>query len=154
MSRLGHVAVRVQDMDRAKAFYQALGLRLTWDAEDWAYLQSPANGDGVALLSPASTAAGPHFAFHYDERAQVDEVHDRLEAEGHTVGPVHDHRDGTASFYMKDPEGNWLELLYEPASGIPSNVGETPIPPQQPASPPSSPAASPTASPLASPAAE
>ena len=154
MSRLGHVAVRVQDMDRAKAFYQALGLRLTWDAEDWAYLQSPANGDGVALLSPAYTAAGPHFAFHYDERAQVDVVHDRLEAEGHTVGPVHDHRDGTASFYMKDPEGNWLELLYEPASGIPSNVGEPPIPPQQPASPTASPAASPTASPLASPAAE
>ena len=154
MSRLGHVAVRVQDMDRAKAFYQGLGLRLTWDAEDWAYLQSPTNGDGVALLSPAYTAAGPHFAFHYDERAQVDAVHDRLEAEGHTVGPVHDHRDGTASFYMKDPEGNWLELLYEPASGIPSNVGEPPIPPQQAASPTASPPASPTAPPTASPAAE
>jgi len=134
MSRLGHVAVRVQDMDRAKAFYQALGLRLTWDANDWAYLQSPANGDGIALLSPAYTAAGPHFAFHYDERSEVDGVHDRLEAEGHSVGPVHDHRDGTSSFYMKDPDGNWLELLYEPAAGIPSNVGAEPIPPLRPAS--------------------
>ncbi len=132
MSRLGHVAVRVQDMDRAKAFYQALGLRLTWDAEDWAYLQSPANGDGIALLSPAYTAAGPHFAFHYAERCEVDRVHDQLEAEGHSVGPVHDHRDGTASFYLKDPEGNWLELLYEPAVGIPSNVGEAAIPPWRP----------------------
>ncbi len=138
MSRLGHVAVRVQDMDRAKAFYQALGLRLTWDANDWAYLQSPANGDGIALLSPAYTAAGPHFAFHYDERSEVDGVHDRLEAEGHSVGPVHDHRDGTASFYMKDPDGNWLELLYEPAAGIPSNVGAEPIPPLRPASTPES----------------
>jgi catechol 2,3-dioxygenase-like lactoylglutathione lyase family enzyme len=129
MSRLGHVAVRVQDMARAKAFYQALGLRLTWDADDWAYLQSPANGDGIALLSPAYTAAGPHFAFHYEERAEVDQVHDRLEAQGHSVGPVHDHRDGTASFYLQDPEGNWLELLYEPAAGIPSNVGAAAIPP-------------------------
>jgi catechol 2,3-dioxygenase-like lactoylglutathione lyase family enzyme len=118
MSRLGHVAVRVQDMARAKAFYQSLGLRLTWDADDWAYLQAPGNGDGIALLSPAYTAAGPHFAFHYEERSEVD-------AE---MGPVHDHRDGTASFYMKDPEGNWLELLYEPAAGIPSNVGAEPIP--------------------------
>ena len=127
-SRLGHVAVRVQDMERAKAFYQSMGLRLTWDAEDWAYMQSPGNGDGIALLSPTYTAAGPHFAFHYTERSEVEAVHDRLEAAGHRVGPVHDHRDGTASFYLQDPEGNWLELLYEPAAGIPSNVGAAAIP--------------------------
>ena len=45
------------------------------------------------------------------------------------MGPVHDHRDGTASFYLQDPEGNWLEMLYEPEAGIPSNVeGQEPIP--------------------------
>lgn len=128
MTRLGHVAVRVQDMERAKRFYERLGLRLTWDAEDWAYMQSPGNGDGIALLSPAYTAAGPHFAFHFSDRAEVDAVHDRLEAAGHRVGPVHDHRDGTASFYLQDPEGNWLEMLYEPSAGIPSNVGAAAIP--------------------------
>ncbi len=128
MTRLGHVAVRVQDMERAKRFYEGLGLRLTWDAKDWAYMQSPANGDGIALLSPAYTAAGPHFAFHFSDRADVQAVHDRLEAAGHRVGPVHDHRDGTSSFYLQDPEGNWLEMLYEPAAGIPSNVGAAAIP--------------------------
>jgi catechol 2,3-dioxygenase-like lactoylglutathione lyase family enzyme len=121
--RLGHVALRVSDMERAKAFYTALGLRLTWDAADWAYLQSPVTGDGVALLSPAYRAAGPHFAFHLEDRAAVDAVHAQLTASGHPVGPVHDHRDGTASFYLQDPEGNWLEILYEPPSGIPSNTG-------------------------------
>ena len=30
--------------------------------------------------------------------------------------------DGTASFYMKDTEGNWLEMLYVPPEGIQSNV--------------------------------
>jgi catechol 2,3-dioxygenase-like lactoylglutathione lyase family enzyme len=65
VTRLGHVAVRVKDMARAKTFYESLGLRLTWDAEDWAYLQSPITGDGIALLSPSYTAAGAHFAFHY-----------------------------------------------------------------------------------------
>ncbi len=128
MTRLGHVAVRVQDMARAMAFYRALGLRVTWEADDWAYLQSPDTGDGIALLSPAYTAAGPHFAFHYTSRDEVDAVHDQLRSAGHRVGPVHDHRDGTASFYLQDPDGNWLEMLYEPAGGIPSNVGATAIP--------------------------
>lgn len=127
--RLGHVALRVHDMERAKAFYQSLGLRLTWDAADWAYLQSPLNGDGIALLSPEYKAAGPHFAFHFHDRSEVDRVHAQLVAAGHRCGPVHDHRDGTASFYLQDPEGNWLELLYEPAAGIPSNVaGQAAIP--------------------------
>lgn len=122
VSRLGHVALRVQDIERAKAFYLALGLRLTWDAHDWAYLQSPDTADGIALLSPDYKAAGPHFAFHLSDRAQVDALRDQLEAAGHRCGPVHDHRDGTASFYLQDPEGNWLELLYEPSTGIPSNI--------------------------------
>lgn len=128
LHRLGHVALRVQDMGRAKAFYQALGLRLTWDADDWAYLQSPVTGDGIALLSPAYTAAGPHFALHTADRAEVDRVREQLVAAGHSCGPVHDHRDGTASFYLQDPEGNWLEMLYEPAEGLPSNIGAAPIP--------------------------
>ena len=134
LHRLGHVALRVQDMGRAKAFYQALGLRLTWDADDWAYLQSPVTGDGIALLSPAYTAAGPHFALHTADRAEVDRVREQLVAAGHSCGPVHDHRDGTASFYLQDPEGNWLEMLYEPAAGIPSNTGSasivSPLPPR------------------------
>lgn len=127
IQRLGHVALRVTDMERAKAFYTALGLRLTWDASDWAYLQSPASGDGVALLSPDYRAAGPHFAFHFDSRADVEAVHAQLVASGHPVGPLHDHRDGTASFYLQDPEGNWLEVLYEPPAGIPTNTGADPI---------------------------
>ena len=120
-SWLGHVALRVQDMERAKRFYAAMGLELTWDASDWAYLQRPGGGDGIALLSPEYKAAGPHFAFHFSSRDQVEAEHARLQAAGVPVGELHDHRDGTASFYLQDPEGNWLELLYEPAAGIGSN---------------------------------
>jgi len=126
--RLGHVALRVQEIGRAIAFYEWLGLRLTWRADDWAYLQWPDSGAGIALLSPSYTAAGPHVALHVQERAAVDRERERLLAAGHSCGPVHDHRDGTASFYLQDPEGNWLELLYEPPAGIPSNVpGQRPI---------------------------
>jgi catechol 2,3-dioxygenase-like lactoylglutathione lyase family enzyme len=76
----------------------------------------------LALLSPSYKAAGPHFAFHFRDRSEVDAVHAQLVAAGRSCGPVHDHRDGTASFYLQDPEGNWLEMLYEPPGGIPSNL--------------------------------
>ena len=128
VQRLGHVALRVADMERAKRFYSQLGLQLTWDAADWAYMQSPHNGDGVALLSPDYRAAGPHTAFHVDDRDSLAAMHDQLSQAGHSVGPIHDHRDGTASFYLQDSESNWLEILYEPPGGIPSNVGAAPIP--------------------------
>lgn len=119
----------MQDIQRAVGFYLALGLRLTWQADDWAYLQWPDSGAGIALLSPDYTAAGPHLALHVHDRAAVDVLRDQLLADGHRCGPVHDHRDGTASFYLQDSEGNWLELLYEPPGGIPSNIpGQSPIP--------------------------
>lgn len=121
VERLGHVAIRVEDMDRAVAFYSRLGMEMVWKADDWCYLEATKSRDGLALLGPNYKAAGPHFAFHFKDRAEVDVVHDQLKASGVAVGAVHDHRDGTASFYLRDPEGNWLEMLYEPPGGIPSN---------------------------------
>ena len=44
-----------------------------------------------------------------------------LKNQGVKVGALHDHRDGTSSFYLKDTEGNWLEMLYHPSTGIPTN---------------------------------
>jgi hypothetical protein len=29
---------------------------------------------------------------------------------------MHEHRDGTASFYGRDLDNNWFEYLYEPAT--------------------------------------
>ena len=98
-------------------------MRLVWKADDWCYLEAGPGRDGLALLGPDYKAAGPHFAFHFHDRAEVDVVHDQLKQAGVFVGSVHDHRDGTASFYFKDPDGNWLEMLYEPPGGIPSNCG-------------------------------
>ncbi|QNI86151.1 glyoxalase/Bleomycin resistance /Dioxygenase superfamily protein [Synechococcus sp. PROS-7-1] len=121
MERLGHVAIRVEDMDRAVAFYSQLGMEMVWNADDWCYMEAAKSRDGLALLGPNYKAAGPHFAFHFRDRAEVDAVHAQLKASGVAVGAVHDHRDGTASFYLRDPEGNWLEMLYEPPGGIPSN---------------------------------
>ena len=121
VQRLGHIAIRVKDMDRARSFYIGLGMKLVWQDEDWCYLEAGSGRDGLALLGPGYKAAGPHFAFHFSERSEVDAVHEQLKNAGVEIGDIHDHRDGTASFYLKDPEGNWFEMLYHPPAGIPSN---------------------------------
>ena len=121
VERWGHVAIRVEDRERGVAFDSQLGMEMVWKADDWCYLEAVKSRDGLALLGPNYKAAGPHFAFHFRDRSEVDVVHDQLKASGVAVGAVHDHRDGTASFYLRDPDGNWLEMLYEPPGGIPSN---------------------------------
>ena len=119
--RLGHVAIRVDDVDRAKNFYLSLGMKLVWDDTDWCYLETEESKDGLALLGPSYKAAGPHFAFHFTNKDQIVRIHDSLKDQGMKVGALHDHRDGTSSFYLKDTEGNWLEMLYHPLDGIPTN---------------------------------
>tara|TARA_Y100000766_G_scaffold159713_1_gene137241 strand:- start:594 stop:986 length:393 start_codon:yes stop_codon:yes gene_type:complete len=122
VQRIGHIALRVKDLERAKSFYIKLGMTLIWDDKDWCYLEAGKNKDGLALLSPSYKTAGPHFAFHFEDKEEVVNIQSNLKESGTKVGPVHEHRDGTASFYMQDTEGNWLEMLYVPPNGIQSNT--------------------------------
>ncbi len=121
VERLGHVAIRVDNVERAKTFYLSLGMKLVWDDPDWCYLEAVPSNDGLALLGPGYKAAGPHFAFHFNDHDELQKAHKQLLHSGVHVGALHSHRDGTSSFYLKDPAGNWLEMLYHPQEGIPSN---------------------------------
>ena len=58
----------------------------------------------------------------FDDKKEVKKIHHDLKISGRDVGEIHEHRDGTASFYMQDTEGNWLEMLYVPTGGIKSNI--------------------------------
>ncbi|PZO59266.1 MAG: glyoxalase [Phormidesmis priestleyi] len=121
MKRLGHVAVCVEDVAKAAEFYQNLGMKLVWQDSDWAYLK--AGNDGLALMSPEYDQAGPHFGFVFSDRADIDTAYEKLKADGVKVGKIHDHRDGTASFYGRDPFGNWFEYLYEPDDLFDKKIG-------------------------------
>jgi catechol 2,3-dioxygenase-like lactoylglutathione lyase family enzyme len=112
LKRLGHVAICVQDIPKAAAFYENLGMTLVWKDRDWAYLK--AGEDGLALLSPNYDQAGPHFGFIFGDRREMESAYSQLKADGVHVSEVHEHRDGTASFYGRDLDGNWFEYLYEP----------------------------------------
>jgi catechol 2,3-dioxygenase-like lactoylglutathione lyase family enzyme len=112
LKRLGHVAVRVQDIPKAVQFYQQLGMELAWQDRDWAYLK--AGQDGLALLSPDYESADAHFGFVFSDREELAAHHAQLSESGFRVGAIHDHRDGTASFYGRDLDNNTFEFLYEP----------------------------------------
>lgn len=109
LTRLGHVAVCVKDVQVAVDFYTRLGMEVAWQDEDWAFVK--AGGDGLALLGPKYASAGPHFGFVLDDPEAMERFYEQLAAEGATVTTIHEHRDGTSSFYARDLDGNTFEFL-------------------------------------------
>ena len=56
VNRIGHIALRVENLERAKSFYIKLGMNLVWDDKDWSYLEAGKGKDGLALLGPSYKA--------------------------------------------------------------------------------------------------
>jgi catechol 2,3-dioxygenase len=123
--RVGHVHLRVADLDRALAFYRdALGFGVTADGR--------AHGLDMVLLAAGDyhhhvglntwdTDGGPpppghtglyHVAFLYPDRRELGLAVQRLLDHGHPVGHGTDHG-GTVSVYLSDPDGNGVELYYD-----------------------------------------
>lgn len=56
-----------------------------------------------------------HFGFIAVSEAGVDEIAAKMKTAGVPIlKPVKKHRDGSYSFYMADPDGNVIQILYEP----------------------------------------
>jgi catechol 2,3-dioxygenase-like lactoylglutathione lyase family enzyme len=122
---LWHLALRVKDLKRSRAFYEELfGMKAVWEPDaDNLYLSS--GRDNLALhqipaadLAQYESARGQrldHLGFVVDSPASVDRLFARIEQAG--VPIVHrpkQHRDGSYSFYAADPDGNTVQILYEP----------------------------------------
>ena len=106
IGKLGHVAICVKDMDRAVAYYMSLGFNCEWESDDWSYFE-----EGIALLGPGYNRADPHFAMNVENEDEMNEVRDKLIGMGYECAKPYKHRDGTVSFYTRDPEGNQLEFI-------------------------------------------
>ena len=124
--RVGHVHLRVADLDRAIAFYRdALGFRLVVDGRtagvDVVFLAAGDYHHHIGLNTWESAGATPpppghtglyHVAFVYPDRRELGKAVQRLI--DHGVEPDHatDHG-GTVSVYLDDPDGNGVELYYD-----------------------------------------
>jgi catechol 2,3-dioxygenase-like lactoylglutathione lyase family enzyme len=122
---LRHLALRVRDIRKAKDFYlRIFGMKVVWEPDPQnCYLSS--GTDNLALHEapaapaegPASTLASPldHFGFIASDPHVVDAW--ALWAEQNGVAIVKapkQHRDGSYSCYLADPDGNTIQILYEP----------------------------------------
>ena len=116
---LRHLALKVADVDRAVEYYaRVFGMRIVWQPDpDNAYLSSGC--DNLALHREshrgASDTALDHLGFIVPTIAEVEAAWAWAQAEHLDVAhPFKHHRDGSASFYLRDPDGNVIQVLYEP----------------------------------------
>src|SRR5690242_11798700 len=124
---LRHLALKVADVERSKEFYsRVFGMKLVWQPDpDNAYLSSGC--DNLALHRGAhggtEAQALDHLGFIVPSIADVEAGWEWAQAHQlAVVHPLRHHRDGSVSFYIRDPDGIVIQLLYEPAIS-PQSIG-------------------------------
>ena len=119
------VTLGVSDYERAKSFYEALGWRVTWEAEETSFFE--ANGVVLVLWSREKLAAdmgirdespgwgGIALAHNVGSR---EEVHDVIELARRHGGEIT--REPAETFYggyagvFRDPDGHVWEIAWNP----------------------------------------
>jgi len=122
---LRHLALRVRDIGKSKDFYlHVFGMKVVWEPDPKnCYLSS--GDDNLALheitepsqYSGSRTDAAPldHFGFIADAPQTVDAWAGWAAQNGVTMLKApKQHRDGSYSCYLADPDGNTIQILYQP----------------------------------------
>jgi catechol-2,3-dioxygenase len=127
LERIGHCALRVRDVERAKRFYtQVLGFQfMEQDADHGGVFMSlPSDGHTIdvspvddpeadILASEGHDRVGLiHIAFKVGSYQALKEAYETLLAHGVEVNRLMDHV-SQRSIYFSDPDGNGLEIYYE-----------------------------------------
>lgn len=117
MQGLRHLALYVSDVDRSVEFYCSLfGMQVEWRPDpDNAYLTG--GTDNLALHSGTVAAKTnlDHLGFVVPTMQAVDDWETRVRDLGYEpFAPAKTHRDGARSFYLADPDGHVIQLLYHP----------------------------------------
>ena len=117
-----HIAIKVKDVGRSKAFYQEiLGMQVVWEPDPKnVYLSSGPDNLALHELGPeaASEIAAEHldhFGFVAESAERVRQLEEEFRRRGvRIVNSFKVHRDGSASFYFTDPDGILIQILYAP----------------------------------------
>ncbi len=120
---IGHVHLKVADLERALAFYcGVLGFELTQRyGREAAFLSAGDYHHHIGLNTWESRGGSPplsgttglyHFAILYPTRASLAEAFRRLQAAGVELEGAADHGVSEA-LYLRDPDGNGVELYWD-----------------------------------------
>lgn len=120
---IGHVHLKVADLERALAFYcGVLGFELTTRyGTEAAFLSAGGYHHHLGLNTweskggsppPSGTTGLYHVAIRYPDRATLADAFRRLEAAGIALQGAADHGVSEA-LYLQDPDGNGLELYHD-----------------------------------------
>ncbi|MFC7155693.1 VOC family protein [Halomarina halobia] len=118
-SRLGHVHLKVRDLDRAIGFYEAvLGLSVGERLPSFAFLSFGEHHHDLALQAVGPHAAAPgrgvglyHTAWEVPDATALRESYETLRERGVEVSSV-DHGISKA-LYFDDPDGNGVEVYLD-----------------------------------------
>jgi catechol 2,3-dioxygenase len=118
-AHIGHVHLKVADIDRALAFYSGvLGFQVMERAPQAVFLSAGGYHHHIALNTWESQDAQPppphttglyHLAILYPDRAELADALKRLVAAGIPLEGASDHGVSEA-LYLSDPDGNGIEL--------------------------------------------
>lgn len=131
-TRIGHVHLKVSDIDRAVTFYRdALGFELTARyGRDAAFLSAGDYHHHLGLNTWESKDGTPpptghtglyHFAILYPTRKDLARAVKQLMDTKHSISGASDHGVSQA-IYLEDPDGNGIELYWDrPKNEWPKN---------------------------------
>jgi len=119
-TRIGHVHLKVSDLDRALEFYRdLLGFELTtMYGENAAFISAGGYHHHIGLNTWHSKGGSPapqnstglyHTAILYPTRKDLAKIYDRLRKAGYPISGASDHGVSEA-IYLNDPDGNGVEL--------------------------------------------
>lgn len=122
-TRIGHVHLKVADLDRALAFYcDLLGFELMLMYGDQAaFVSAGGYHHHIGLNTWHSQGAGPapvngvglyHTAIVYPTRRDLAAILNRLNEQGYPLTGASDHGVSEA-LYLNDPDGNGVELYWD-----------------------------------------
>ena len=121
--RLGHLVLRVRELDRSEQFYTGiLGLDVTERVPGRMVFMS-ASGDSsheLALMAIGESAPGPdparvglyHFAWEMGSFEDLQAMYSKLQQEDVGIAGIGDHG-VSIGVYLFDPDGNEIEVFYE-----------------------------------------
>jgi len=134
---VGHIHLRVADLDRALGFYRdILGFNLHVDGRAFGlqavFLAAGGYHHHIALNTWASAGGTPppaghtglyHVAFVYPDRFELARAVERLVERDYPIDQAEDHG-ATVSVYLRDPDGNGVELYYDRPRGVVRRAGQ------------------------------